>query len=370
MRLEYPNKKDSQEIIKEALISDKVKLDLDYNNLIFGENLSVLKSLVANEQLHGKIDLIYIDPPFATGNIFNIGLDRANTISNSLNDNIAYKDTVKGYNFIEFLRERLILLRYLLSDQGSIYLHIDYKIGHYVKIIMDEIFGISNFKNDITRIKCSPKNFKRKAYGNVKDMILFYTKTKSYIWNDLTEPYSNDDIDKLFKKKDGSRSYTTVPLHAPGETKNGKTSEAWRGILPPKGRHWRCSPEELDILEKDGLIEWSSSGNPRRKIYSDERKGKKIQDIWSFKDPHYPSYPTQKNSNMLDRIILNSSNESSIVLDCFCGGGTTILSADKFGRNWLGIDNSVESIKIIKSNLQSKYNYIDFFEIKDISTDR
>jgi len=360
MKLDYSDKKSITSIMDSiSAIESKLKLNIKVNNLVFGENSHILKSIVAGGSLSGKIDLIYIDPPFATGNTFNKGVDRVSTVSSSLNDNVAYKDNIKGTEFLEFIRERLILLKCLLSDKGSIYLHIDYKIGHYVKIIMDEVFGISNFKNDITRIKCSPKNFKRKSYGNVKDMILFYTKSKSYIWNDITEPYTKDDIKRLFNKNDGARQYATVPLHAPGETKSGKTSNSWRGVFPPVGRHWRCSPDELDLLDDNGFIEWSSKGNPRRKIYVDERSGKKIQDIWSFKDPHYPLYPTQKNSDMLDRIILNSSNEDSIVLDCFCGGGTTLVSAEKLKRKWIGIDSSIESINTIKSIVTSEYDYID-----------
>ena len=160
------------------------------------------------------------------------------TISSCLDDETAYTDDLTGGDFLEFLRERLILIKELMSDRASIYLHIDYKIGHYVKIIMDEIFGSENFKNDITRIKCNPKNFKRKAYGNIKDLILFYSKSRNNIWNEPKEKFTKEDIKRLFKKtyKNG-RKYTTIPLHAPGETQNGPTGGEWRGIKPPKGRH-------------------------------------------------------------------------------------------------------------------------------------
>ena len=142
--------------------------------LIKGDNIKAIDLLLTEKGLKGKIDLIYIDPPFATNGNFTITDGRATTISNSKNGEVAYSDKLVGTEFIEYLRERLILLRELLSDKGSIYLHIDYKIGHYVKIMMDEIFGIKNFRNDITRIKCNPKNFKRTGYGNIKDLILFY----------------------------------------------------------------------------------------------------------------------------------------------------------------------------------------------------
>ena len=270
------------------------------NLLIKGENIEALHYLLENKNMKGKVDLVYIDPPFATNGNFTITDGRASTISNSRNGEIAYADKLIGKDFIEFLRERLILLKKLLSEKGSIYLHIDYKIGHYVKIIMDEIFGKNNFRNDITRIKCNPKNFNRKAYGNIKDLILFYSKTNNLNWNDPKISFTDEDIKKLFKKIDkNGRIYATIPLHAPGETENGKTGQEWQGIKPPKGRHWRSKPEVLEELDKKGLIEWSKTGVPRKKIYADEREGKKIQDIWEFKDPQYPNYPTEKNLNLL-----------------------------------------------------------------------
>jgi len=266
--------------------------------------------------------------------------------------NVAYTDILKIF---EFLRERLVLLKMLLSDKGSIYLHIDYKIGHYVKVIMDEIFGIENLRNDIARIKCNPKNFARKGYGNVKDLVLFYSKSDNLIWNEPKTPYTEEDRLKLFAKteKDGRR-YTTIPLHAPGETQHGSTSKAFKGILPPLGRHWRSSVEVLEQWDNEGLVEWSEKGNPRKKIYFDEQKGKRMQDIWEFKDPQYPVYPTEKNADLLDTIIKTSSNENSIVLDCFAGSGTTLKSAQLNHRKWIGIDQSEEAIKTIIQKLANR----------------
>ncbi len=316
--------------------------------LLKGDNLDVMKFLLQNGYA-GKIDLVYIDPPFATNNIFTIGNNRVSTISSSRSDKTAYSDTLTGSDFIEFIRKRLVLLRELMSERSSIYLHIDYKIGHYIKIIMDEIFGAKNFRNDITRIKCNPKNFSRNAYGNIKDLILFYSKDRSMIWNDPRENLEDEDISVRFNKiaPDG-RLYTTVPLHAPGETKNGLTGSMWHGMYPPAGRHWRSTPQELDRLEAEGLIEWSKNGNPRRIIYADEKKvqGKKMQDVWMFKDSPYPQYPTEKNLDLLKNIIMASSATDSIVLDCFCGSGTTLVAAEKLGRKWIGIDQSDEAIRI------------------------
>ncbi|CAN5440216.1 hypothetical protein BH20ACI1_BH20ACI1_28340 [soil metagenome] len=353
MHLTYENKNTEREILERSMSVDfQPDWDESENKLIQGDNLFVLKTLLEKHNLKSKVDLVYIDPPFATQKNFTVGEKRTSTISNSLNDTLAYKDDLIGKDFLEFLRIRLILIRELMSETASIYLHTDYKIGHYVKIIMDEVFGIRNFRNDITRIKCNPKNFQRKAYGNVKDLILFYTKSDKYVWNEPKDDFTAEDIERLFKKvdKDG-RKYTTIPLHAPGETLNGATNQTWRGMKPPKGRHWRSAPKVLEELEKEDLIEWSANGVPRKKIYADERNGKKKQDIWEYKDAQYPTYPTEKNLEMIKLIVLASSNEGDLVLDCFCGSGTTLQAANQFGRCWIGIDQSNEAIKAAKKRL-------------------
>jgi adenine-specific DNA-methyltransferase len=356
MFLNYPHKKSPSAIYAQIPQSEFVKQnDVESpNKLIFGENLLALKNLIEKQGLVGKIDLVYIDPPFATNNTFTFSAERTSTISNEKNSKVAYSDKLQGAEFLEFLRERLVLLKMLLSDQGSIYLHIDYKIGHYVKIIMDEIFGIENFKNDITRIKCNPKNFARTGYGNIKDLILFYSKGEKPIWNEPKVPYTEEDKIKLFSKiEKNGRRYTTIPLHAPGETQNGNTSQAFKGILPPKGRHWRTDIATLELWDEQGLIEWSDNGNPRKKIYLDEQEGKRVQDIWEMKDPQYPLYPTEKNADLLDLIIKTSSNPNSYVLDCFCGSGTTLKSAQLLGRHWIGIDQSEQAIKVSTEKIEN-----------------
>ena len=347
------------------------------NILIHSDNHTGLNYLLSNG-FKGKIDLVYIDPPYATGGNFTITNGRATTISNSKNGNVAYTDTLKCVDFIEFLRARLVLLKELLSDCGSIYLHIDYKIGHYVKVMMDEVFGMENFRNDITRIKCNPKNFDRIGYGNIKDLILFYSKTSNPIWNEPRKKYSEKDLETLFPKKDKvGRRYTTVPIHAPGETENGKSNQPFKGMLPPPGRHWRTDVETLEQWNNAGLIEWSSTGNPRKIIYADEREGMRVQDIWEFKDPQYPDYPTEKNAEMLDLIIKTSSNENSIVLDCFCGSGTTLRAAKINNRKWIGIDQSDLAIQITKNKLNeiqgdlfSQKAEFEFLKLKDEKTIR
>ena len=271
---------------------------------------------------------------------------------------------LNGSAFVEFLRKRLLLLKELLSEDGSIYVHIDQKKGHYIKVIMDEIFGEENFINDITRIKCNPKGFDRKGYGNVKDIIYFYSKNpRNNIWMDFRKQSTEQEAIRLFPRvdKDGRR-YATTPLHAPGETANGATGQEWKGMNPPKGRHWRYHPSELTKLDESGLIEWSKTGNPRKKIYADESPGVKVQDVWEFKDPgvQRQKYPTEKHQDMIDFIIQNSSKEGDLVLDCFCGSGTTLVSAEKFGRRWIGIDNSDMAIKISKENISKMEEYRSF----------
>jgi adenine-specific DNA-methyltransferase len=347
-------------MLREVMSCGKVYWDNWYNMLIFGDCLTTLKLLLSNPDVKGKVRLIYIDPPFATGQNFRWGRDRASHISSSNEDEIAYVDKFTRTEYLRFLKERLILMREILADDGSIYVHIDCKVGHYVKVLMDEIFGEEHFINDITRIKCNPKNFERKGYGNIKDMILFYSKTDNYVWNGSLQDYTQEQIERLFPKidKEDGRRYTTNPLHAPGETKNGATGQPWRGILPPKGRHWRYPPEVLEELDRKGLIEWSKTGNPRKKIYADEFIKKKIkrQDVWEFKDPAYPCYPTEKNLDMLKVIVLASSNPNDIVLDAFCGSGTTLIVAEELNRRWIGIDNSPIAIKVVLERLRKLKN--------------
>ena len=320
------------------------------NILIFGDNLVGMRHLIDVYKLGGKVDLVYIDPPFATNCRFSVSDGRASTVSVARNGKTAYTDFLLGNDFVSFIRERAVLIRELLSDQGSLYLHTDYKIGHYLKVMLDGVFGVKNFRNDITRIKCSPKNFNRVGYGNVKDMVLFYSKGKDPIWNEPREAYAPEDVEKLFPKIDeNGRRYTTVPVHAPGETLH---PERFKGLLPPAGRHWRTDVKIMECWDRDGLIEWSKTGNPRKKIFADEREGKRVQDVWTgFKDPMYPIYPTEKNSDMIDRIVKTSSNKGSIVLDCFCGSGSTLLVAERNARRWIGVDSSEVAIKTVRDRL-------------------
>lgn len=319
------------------------------SNLFYaGDNLKGLAFLRARGML---VDLVYIDPPFATGNDFLISETRANSISG--NGSLAYSDRARGQDYLDLLERQLRAIRNVMSPTGSIYVHIGVAVEHHVRLLMDHVFGAANFRNSISRIKCNPKNFARHSYGNIRDTILFYSMSpKKITWNPQREPQDAEDILRHYPFVDDSgRRYTTTPLHAPGETKNGKTGKAWRGIEPPEGRHWRYRPDKLEELESQGLIAWSSTGNPRLIKYADEAKGRLPQDVWEYKDPQYPIYPTQKNPEMLRRVILTSSNPGDTVLDCFAGSGETLAQAHDLGRSFIGLDSSPAAQSVIERRL-------------------
>ena len=327
-----------------------------------GDNLEGL-ALLAGQDI--KVDLVYIDPPFATNNEFLMDSDRASTVSAS--GELAYADTLRGGEYLEQLRLRLEAIRQVIAEDGSIYVHIDVKMEHHVRLLMDEAFGARNFRNSITRIKCNPKNFNRYSYGNIKDTILFYSVSPYRIkWHPQEEPLTSSDAESRYPLVNGEgRRYATTPLHAPGTTRNGPTGGPWRGMPPPPGRHWRYSPEKLDELDAAGLIAWSGTGNPRKIIYADQSLGKLPQDVWIYKDPQRPSYPTQKNAKMLERIILTSSEPGDTVLDCYAGSGTTLLEAARLGRRFVGMDNAAAAREVMEGRLRAER--IDWGVVSDSS---
>lgn len=318
------------------------------NRLYFGENLSALASLLADPSVAGHVKLVYIDPPFSTQTSFH-----------SRKLTYAYDDNLSGTRYLEFLRERLILLKALMAKDGSIYLHLDHKMIFHMKLIMDEVFGPANFRNCITRKKCNPKNYTRKQYGNVADHMLFYTKTEDYTWNRPLEPWTKERAKEYqYKDAETGRMYMKVPVHAPG-VRNGDTGKPWRGVLPPPGKHWQFPPAVLDEMDARGEIWWSANGNPRRKVFLENSQGVGVQDIWmDFRDAHNQNvhitgYPTEKNPNLLARIIEASSNPGDLVIDCFCGSGTTLAAASKLQRNWIGVDNSEEALRTTLNRLEN-----------------
>jgi len=326
--------------------SDQNKMD---NRLYYGDNAGILATLLYDRTVNGNVDLVYIDPPFATNSVFK---------SRSRND--AYEDLKTGALYVEFLRTRLILLRELLSDQGSIYVHLDSNMVFQIKLVMDEVFGPTNFRAFITRRKSNPKNYTRNTYGNISDYILFYTKSNNYIWNRAYREWTSKRAEDEYPyvEVETGRRFKKVPIHAPGE-RNGDTGKPWKGMNPPKGKHWQYRRETLDEMDARGEIYWSPTGNPRRKVYFDQSKGIPVQDIWlDVKDAHNQNikitgYPTEKPVELLQRIIRASSHTDSLVLDCFSGSGTTLDVASQIGRRWIGIDKSTEAIETTLDRFRS-----------------
>ncbi len=338
IRLEYGGRASKEEV----LTGDSARLRClvrtptpSVNRLIYGDNLKVLRTLRAETEVSGKVRLVYIDPPYATGFQFH-----------SRSQEHAYSDHLGGAGYLEFLRQRLIILHDILADDGSIYLHLDGNMVFQAKILMDEIFGAGNFRNFITRRKSNPKNYTKKSYGNISDYLLFYSKTERYVWNQPLDAHSAAALKEYrYVEKSTGRRYMLVPVHAAG-VRNGETGKAWRGLTPPPGKHWQYLPKTLDELDARGEIHWSVNGNPRRKVYLDTREGVGVQDIWwDFKDAHNQNikitgYPTEKNLDLVRRIVAASSREGDLVLDAFGGSGTLAQAATEGKRDWLSIDNS------------------------------
>ena len=343
LELTYPGKSDVEDILetppgqyRPARTSQEGE-----NRLYHGDNLQVLAKLLDEPEISGKVSLVYIDPPFGTSHHFE-----------SVEKGHAYDDRLVGPEFIEELRKRLVLIHRLLSDRGSLYLHLDARMVFHAKLVLDEIFRPGNFRNFITRRKSNPKNYTKKTYGNISDHILFYTKSAKYTWNRPVIPWDEETAKKEYQYTDGNgRRYKKVPVHAP-EPRNGETGQPWRRKLPPPGKHWQYRPSTLDEMDARGEIYWSPSGNPRRKVFLDEAGGIGVQDIWNdmrdaFNQNHYVTgYPTEKNRDLLRRIIEASSNEGDLVLDCYSGSGTTLEQANQLGRRWIGVDNSDQAIEI------------------------
>jgi adenine-specific DNA-methyltransferase len=346
IKLDYPNKEDTASIFS-GMAADLIYLGdtgtiAPTGTFYFGDNLPILLSLL--KQYTGKVRLVYIDPPFASAGNFS-----------TRSQAHAYNDDRHGFHYIEYIRKRLIVLKELLSRDGSIYLHLDQNMAFTMKVIMDEVFGTGNFRNFIIRKKCNPKNFTRKSFGNIADYILFYTKSSDYIFNRQYQPWTEETANKEYQYVDSNgRRFKKVPIHAPGVRK-GETGKQWRGMSPPPGKHWQYPPSTLDEMDKKNEIYWSPNGNPRRKIYLEESEGISLQDIWlDCKDPHNQNicitgYPTEKNISLIERIVLASSNPGDMVLDAFVGSGTTLQAALIHQRIGIGIDNSPEAFRAVLS---------------------
>ncbi|MDP1715756.1 MAG: site-specific DNA-methyltransferase [Anaerolineales bacterium] len=324
------------------------------NKLIWGDNkliLSSLKNGPLREEIekNGGIKLIYIDPPFDVGADFSMDMeigDDTFTKRPNVLEELAYRDTWgKGADsFIAMIYERLIIMRDLLADDGSIYVHCDYRVNSYLRLILDEIFGADYFRNEIVWQRTGAHNDAGR-FGVVHDTIFFYAKTEKNFFNPVYIPLSDGHLETRFNSVEegtGKRFFAgpiTAPGAGPARKFNGKL------ISPPKGRHWSYSQDNIDDLEKKNLIYYSSTGTPYLKQYMDDysEQGRRVQSNWvdilpSKTGTELLGYPTQKPEKLLERIISASTVENDIVADFFCGSGTTLAMAEKLNRKWIGSD--------------------------------
>ncbi|MFH1934509.1 MAG: site-specific DNA-methyltransferase [Pseudomonadota bacterium] len=325
------------------------------NKLIWGDNkliLSSLKNGPLREEIEaqGGLKLIYIDPPFDVGADFSMDIEiGGDTFTKKPNilEEIAYRDTWgKGADsFIAMIYERLVLIRDLLAEDGSIYVHCDWRVNSYIRLLLDEVFGSNKmYRNTITWQKIRSSKGQANSFGNVSDTLFFYAKGDSPIFNKLFTPLSGERIEQHYSNIEPhiGRRYMldNFAQSGAGEPRNfgGQVLE------PPPGKHWIWTQERIDQGMTEGRIVISSSGMPRVKRYLDESQGNPIEDIWEDIAPinsqslERVDYPTQKPEALLERIIKASSNEGDLVADFFCGSGTMAAVAEKLGRKWIVSD--------------------------------
>jgi DNA modification methylase len=319
---------------------------LDTQVIYCGDNIEKLRDLP-----DACIDLIYIDPPFNSNRNYEVfwGETReARAFEDRHESTVAY---------IDFMRPRCKELFRVLGPSGCFYYHCDWHAGHYVKVMLDQLFGENNFLNEIVWQRTSAHNDPNQ-YGRVHDTILMYTKGMTWTWNQQYEPaderfykahdFETDDQGRKFRKQD-------LTANKPG----GDTEYEWRGVRPPTGRYWAYSKAKMEELEAQGKIVYTRTGMPRLKVHVENHKGIPLQSVWAKPELWLNSaakerqgYPTQKPLALLDRIIKTSSNSDDIVLDAFCGCGTTLVSAEKLGRRWIGIDMSPTACRVMSDRLE------------------
>ena len=366
------------------------------NRLYFGDNLHVLREHIAD----ASVDLIYLDPPFNSKRDYNL-LFKTPKGHESDAQITAFEDSwhwgeQAEREYAEILRQpntdvaelmpalrsflgendmmaylvmmanRLLELHRVLKPTGSLYLHCDPTASHYLKIVLDAVFGIYQFQNEIVW-KRTGAHSSAKRYGPIHDVIFFYSKSERFVWKDFRIEYETEYLDKYYKYDDGDgRLYWRNSLTAAG-TRNGSSGRSWKGFDPKsQGAHWKFTTENLDDLDRDGKIYWPSNGGwPQIKRYRDELKGVVLSDLWDDIDKINPvaserlGYPTQKPLALLERIINASSNEGDVVLDPFCGCGTAVDAAQKLGRRWIGIDITHLAIALIEKRLKDRYPYLN-----------
>lgn len=358
------------------------------NKLYFGDNLHVLRESMKDE----TVDLIYLDPPFNSQSTYNVLFKtpqgrKATAQVKAFEDTwewgtdaaLAYDDILRqGGSMASYLRAlhgslgesdlmaylammavRLIEMRRVLKPTGSLYLHCDPTASHYLKLILDGLFGPQNFRNEVIWKRSHAQNG-AKRYGSNHDTILFYAKGPGATWNPVYQAYDKEYVARHYRHvdADGRRYKAENPTGA--GVRNGETGRPWRGIDPTvKGRHWAKPPSEMDRLDAEGRIHWPAKegGWPYVKAYLDEMKGVPAQDIWMDIDvlnmmaKERLGYPTQKPLALLERIVSASSNPGDLVLDPFCGCGTAVHAAQSLGRSWIGIDVTHVAVQIIEDRI-------------------
>ncbi len=360
------------------------------NTLFYGDNLKILRDYLADE----SVDLIYLDPPFNSSRAYNV-LFKDEHGAESEAQITAFEDTwhwsespyeelrqTAPYNVGEFVESavrvsgrnqltaylvmmaaRLLELHRVLKSTGCLYLHCDSTASHYLKTLLDAIFGEAHFQSEIIWKRTSAHS-SAKRFGPVHDIIFFYSKSSDYCWNPIFQPYDASYISNFYRYQDADgRKYRVSDLTGAG-IRHGETGKAWRGVNPTeKGRHWSVPPTELDKLDVEGRIYWPEKGKmPGYKRYLEEMPGVPLQDTWTDIQPigaqsrERLGYPTQKPLALLERILQVSSNEGDIVLDPFCGCGTAIHAAQKLDRKWLGIDITHLAIALIKNRLKDAFD--------------
>ncbi|RLC80008.1 MAG: site-specific DNA-methyltransferase [Chloroflexi bacterium] len=338
-------------------------------NLLFhGDNKDVLAWLLTHGY-RGKVNLVYIDPPFDSGadyvrRVQLRGIRRTAKLegeAHGLSEQIQYTDIWANDAYLQFMYERLLLLKELLTEDGSIYLHCDWRKGHHLRCVMDEVFGAERHMNEIVWKRTSARSDSR-TFNHIHDLIFLYSKGDSFQFNQLFLPHNPDYIARYYTytEPDGRR-FATIDATQAG-LRRGLSGTPWRGFNPAsKGNHWKFAPRELDRLDSEERIYWpkKAGGWPRLKSYLDEVKGVAIQSIWTdiktinSQAAEREDYPTQKPESLLNRIIRASSNPGDLVLDCFIGSGTTAAVAQKLGRRWIAADVNKGAIQTTSKRLQA-----------------
>jgi len=327
------------------------------NKLIWGDNkliLSSLKNGPLREEIEaqGGIKLVCIDPPFDVGADFSMDIEIGGetlTKKPGILEEIAYRDTWgKGADsFITMIYEVLVLMRDLLTEAGSIYVHCDWRVNSYIRLVLDEVFGKENLRNEIIWKRKTGRgqtNKEPKEFGTQTDSILFFSKSNSNYFSNITKPLKQEYIDKFYKHTDEhGRCYRIADLSSPSHRPN--LTYEYKGYKPP-AKGWAISKEKMERWDVEGRLHFPKNKNGRiqRKRFLDENKGEVVQNLWddiSIAGPQSDErldYPTQKPEALLERIIKASSNEGDLIADFFCGSGTTLAVAEKLNRKWIGAD--------------------------------